>query len=68
MQQRCISEEGELCVRVRQDLRVLMCMSCASHVYVYSMQGEGGELYLEGVVSDDYYRVRQLLYDQFAII
>lgn len=29
---------------------------------------EGGKIGIEGCVCDDYYKVRQLLYDQFAII
>lgn len=36
--------------------------------HALSLQCEGGELCLEGAVCEDYYRVRQLLYDQFAII
>ena len=30
--------------------------------------GESGKVTLEGCISDDYYRVRELLYDQYAII
>lgn len=32
------------------------------------MQSEGGKISLEGVVCEDYYKVRRLLYDQFAIV
>jgi len=31
-------------------------------------QNETGRLQLEGRVCDDYYRVRELLYEQFAIV
>jgi len=31
-------------------------------------KNEAGRIILEGVVSDDYYRVRQILYDQYAIL
>jgi cleavage and polyadenylation specificity factor subunit 2 len=31
-------------------------------------RNEAGRLQLEGCVSDDYYRVRELLYEQFAIV
>ena len=31
-------------------------------------QGDGGKICLEGTVCEEYYRVRQLLYEQFAII
>ena len=54
-------------------VRKVSCMPCHIHVACMShvchmLQGEGGELYLEGAVCEDYYKVRQLLYDQFAII
>lgn len=32
------------------------------------LQGEGGKICLEGTVCDEYYKVRELLYEQFAII
>lgn len=32
------------------------------------VQTEQGRISLEGVVCEDYYKVRQLLYDQFAIV
>ena len=38
---------------------------CLSHVY---LQAEGGKISLEGTVCEDYYKVRHLLYEQFAII
>ena len=38
---------------------------CLSHVY---LQAEGGKICLEGTVCEDYYKVRHLLYEQFAII
>lgn len=31
-------------------------------------QTEQGKISLEGVVCEDYYKVRQLLFDQFAIV
>ena len=31
-------------------------------------QGEGGKIKLEGTVCEEYYKVRELLYEQFAII
>ena len=34
----------------------------------HHLQGEGGRICLEGTVCDEYYKVRQLLYEQFAII
>ena len=33
-----------------------------------AFQNETGRLQLEGCVCDDYYRVRELLYEQFAIV
>ena len=33
-----------------------------------SLQMEGGRISLEGTVCEDYYKIRQLLYTQFAII
>ena len=32
------------------------------------LQNETGRLQLEGCVCEDYYRVRELLYEQFAIV
>ena len=32
------------------------------------LQNETGRLQLEGCLCDDYYKVRALLYDQFAIV
>lgn len=29
---------------------------------------ENGRIALEGVLSEEYYKVRELLYDQFAIV
>lgn len=31
-------------------------------------QADGGRIRLEGTVCEEYYKVRQLLYEQFAII
>ena len=38
------------------------------HHYLISLQTEGGRICLEGAVCEDYYIIRQLLYEQFAII
>jgi len=35
---------------------------------ILTFQNETGRLQLEGCVCDDYYRVRELLYEQFAIV
>ena len=40
---------------------------CCPTVLLYSLQA-GGKICLEGTICEDYYRVRQLLYEQFAII
>ena len=37
----------------------------ACHMF---LQAEGGKISLEGTVGEDYYKVRHLLYEQFAII
>jgi cleavage and polyadenylation specificity factor subunit 2 len=42
---------------------VLVCNKC-----VAVRKGEGGKIRLEGTVCDEYYQVRKLLYEQFAII
>ena len=34
----------------------------------YVFQNETGRLVLEGCLSDDYYQVRDLLYEQYAIV
>lgn len=34
----------------------------------FNFQMEGGRISLEGTVCEDYYKIRQLLYAQFAII
>lgn len=36
--------------------------------FVFFFQNESGRVTLEGCLSDDYYRVRELLYGQYAII
>lgn len=37
-------------------------------LFVVWFQNEAGRLQLEGCLSDEYYKVRDLLYQQFAII
>lgn len=33
-----------------------------------SLQHEAGKVVLEGCLSEDYYKVRELLYEQYAIV
>jgi len=41
---------------------------CPRRSVFLMFQNETGRLQLEGCVCDDYYRVRELLYEQFAIV
>jgi len=48
-------------------MSVFIQHSMLSNCIMYSLQA-GGKICLEGTICEDYYRVRQLLYEQFAII
>ena len=52
----------------RHSFLVLNWQECQRGFCFSCPQGENGELCLEGAVCEDYYTVRQLLYEQFAII
>jgi hypothetical protein len=41
---------------------------CESLLGYFFLQHEAGRVILEGCLSDDYYRVRELLYEQYAIV
>lgn len=45
---------------------------CGVHQFMQSfflsLQTEGGKISIEGSVCDDYYSIRKLLYEQFAIV
>ena len=35
---------------------------------ILSFQNETGRVGLEGAVCDDYYKIRELLYEQYAVV
>lgn len=40
---------------------------CRGVVMIRHLGGDSGELLLEGALSDDYYRVRNVLYSQYHV-
>ena len=37
-------------------------------IFVLSVQTEAGRIGLEGCLCDDYYKIRELLYQQYAVV
>jgi hypothetical protein len=50
------------------DWSVLYIVNVSLTGIFYLLQHEAGRVTLEGCLSDDYYRVRELLYEQYAIV
>ena len=53
---------------MQQNLPSTHNLAFFSNVNINLLQMEGGRISLEGTVCEDYYKIRQLLYAQFAII
>lgn len=49
----------------------LQLLGFVSHINLLNMflfQVESGKIMLEGCISEDYYKVKELLYEQYAIL
>ncbi|CAF1306100.1 unnamed protein product, partial [Didymodactylos carnosus] len=43
-------------------------LTCEDSVAIKRVEGGSGQIILEGLLSDTYYKVRRILYDQYAIL
>lgn len=46
-------------------MNVLMMTFC---IFLLVVQTEAGRIGLEGCLCDDYYKIRELLYEQYAVV